>query len=202
MAEVKVLLKGYLMKDSPTGMGSCSTISLIRTKDFTGKDLIMVVDPGTCLSQNLIRDALKAEGLTCDDVTHVGVTHSHMDHFRNIGMFPNAISVNYDGIWTADECVYSNEDDVLQIGEGLKTVKTPGHSYDSITFLVETSESGAGAGADVSVAICGDVFWQKDYPKVEDDPYASDRAELVKSRAKVLEMADAVIPGHGEKYAV
>jgi len=194
MAEVKVLLKGYLMKDSPTGIGSCSTISLIKTKDLEGKDLIMVVDPGTAQSQDLIKNALRAEGLTCDDVTHIGITHSHMDHYRNIGMFVNAISVNYDGIWSTDECVYSNEKKILEIGEGLKTVKTPGHSYDSITFLVSTSEG--------DVAVCGDVFWQKDYPRVEDDPYANDRIALVGSRKDVLEMADFIIPGHGDRYGV
>jgi len=188
MAEVKVLLKGYL------GDGSCSTVSLVRDVLETGEQMVMVVDPGTVKSQNLIVEALKSEGLASEDVTHVGITHGHMDHFRNIGMFGMAKAVDYWGIWSGDDCVSSDKEDMVKISGGVKTVKTPGHSYDSITFLVFTSEG--------EVAICGDVFWKKDYPKVEDDPYASDRAELVKSRTKVLEIADAVIPGHGEKYTI
>lgn len=189
MAEAKVLLNGYLMKDSPSGMGSCSTISLVRDGS-----MVMVIDPGTVVDQKLIVDALLKEGLSVDDVTHVGITHGHVDHNRNNGMFPTAVTLNYDGIWSADECVYSNEEQIVRISDDVQTVKTPGHSYDSITFLVSTPSG--------KVAICGDVFWKKDYPRVEDDPYASDRVELVKSRAKVLEMADAIVPGHGEEFAV
>lgn len=185
MAEVKVLLEGYLMKDSPSGRGSCCTISLIRAGD-----IVMVVDPGTVVDQKLIVDALLKEGLEVSDVTHVGITHGHMDHYRNIGMFADAISVDYDGIWTKDECVYSNKDEVVEIGDGLKTVKTPGHSHDSITFLVETSRG--------LVAVCGDVYWKKDYP--EEDVFARDKGKLNESRVRVLEMADFIVPGHGGEY--
>ncbi len=203
MAEVKVLLSGYLIKDSPSGIGSCSTVSLIKTRGLDGKNIVMVVDPGTVQSQNLIREALKKEGLQVKDVTHVGITHSHMDHFRNIGMFPNAVSVDFWGIWTDDECVYSNENEIIEIGDGLKTVKTPGHSYCSITFLVETSRARAdGEIFDAKVAVCGDVFWKENYPEVEDDSYAGDREKLKLSRKKVLEMADYIIPGHGDEYCV
>jgi glyoxylase-like metal-dependent hydrolase (beta-lactamase superfamily II) len=53
------------------------------------------------------------------------------------------------------------------------------------------------------IAICGDVFWKKDYPKTpEDDPYADDRKTLKKTRKKVLEMADYIIPGHGRIFRV
>lgn len=194
MAEVKVLLKGYLMKESSSGKGSCSTISLISDKDENGGDLIMIVDPGTVTDQNLIVDALKSEGLEISDITHVGITHGHMDHYRNIGMFSNAKSVDYDGIWDGDVCEYSNTQDVVKISDGISAVKTPGHSHDSITFLVLTSRG--------KVAVCGDVFWKKDYPlTAEEDAFARDKKALELSRKKVLEIADFIIPGHGEEYA-
>lgn len=195
MAEVKVLLKGYLMEDSPSGKGSCSTVSLVKDKDFSGKDMIMVIDPGTTLNQGLIADALKKENLKVSDVTHVGITHAHMDHYRNIGMFENAISVDYDGVWDKDECKYSNKEEVVKINENITTIKTSGHTNDSITFLIKTGKG--------LVAVCGDVFWLKDYPlNPEDDEFGSDSEKLRKSREKVLKMANFIIPGHGEMYKV
>lgn len=190
MAEVKVLLKGYLMKESSSGKGSCSTISLIKDKGIEGKDMVMIVDPGTVLAQNLIAEALSAEGLSVLDVTHVGITHGHMDHYRNIGMFSRAKSVDYDGVWDGDVCEYSNKKEIVKISDGIVAIKTPGHSHDSITFLVETSRG--------KVAVCGDVFWKKDYPP--DDVFARDKESLTKSREKVLKMANFIIPGHGEEY--
>ena len=49
-------------------------------------------------------------------------------------------------------------------------------------------------------AICGDVFWKKDFP--ENDPYASDKEKLRDSRKMILELADWVIPGHGKMFKV
>ena len=195
MAEVKVLLKGYLMKDSPSLKGSCSTISLVRGKDLDGNEMVMVVDPGTTVSQDLIIEALKKEGLNVDDVTHVGITHGHMDHYRNISMFKNAINVDHDGIWRKDECEYSSTEEIVKISDDVSTMKTPGHTADSITFLVQTDRG--------VVAVCGDVFWLKDYPlRPEDDEFGSYATELRESREKVLKMADYIIPGHGEEYEV
>lgn len=199
MAEVKVLLKGYLMEDSSFGKGSCSTISLIKDEDLNGEKMIMIVDPGTTKSQDLIQEALKKEGLDVKDVTHVGITHGHMDHYRNIGMFPNAKCVNYDGIWDGDVCEYSNEREEVRLTDNISVLKTPGHSYDSITFLINVEE-GTSKG---KVAVCGDVFWKKDYPLTpSDDSYAENGEFLKLSREKVLKMADFVIPGHGEMYKV
>ncbi|NOX71974.1 MAG: MBL fold metallo-hydrolase [Candidatus Micrarchaeota archaeon] len=179
MAEVKILLKGYVSDE--TGGHSCSTVTLVRN----GK-IRMVIDPGTLPSRNVLVDALKKEGIIPEDVNFVGITHSHMDHYRSIGMFPNASAVDYWGIWKKDvwkECKGNLSDDI-------RIVKTPGHSYDSITFLVKTKND--------IVAICGDVFWKEGYP--QDDPYAQDREKLQESRKYILKTADFIIPGHGEMF--
>ena len=84
----------------------------------------------------------------------------------------------------------------------------------TVDVLIEgyTSDDGKGDGNETTcctmslvktdkgkVAICGDVFWKKGLPKV--DPYADSPKELVKSRAKVLEMADFIVPGHSGMYS-
>lgn len=181
MAEVKILLQGYTSDESEGH--SCSTISLIQDKDLN-----IVVDPGTSSSQEVIKDALNKEGLTIDNIDYVFITHSHMDHYRNIGMFPKSKALDYWGIWDSDTCNDYKE----HFSKDIKIIKTPGHSYDSLTFLVKTDLG--------LIAICGDVFWKKNFP--EKDPYAQDLAELEKSRKKLLEIADYIIPGHGEMFKV
>lgn len=86
-AQVKVLIEGYTNADSKAESGgeekTCPTVSLVRDGD-----LIMVVDPGILESQQILVDALQKQGLGVDDVNMVCITHSHIDHYRNIGMFP------------------------------------------------------------------------------------------------------------------
>jgi len=181
MAEVKVLIEGYASVDS--GGHSCSTIALVKDKN-----LRMIVDPGTLPDQDLIIEKLKEEGLTVNDIDVVFTTHSHMDHYRNIGMFPKAKTLDYWGWWEGD--VWSEAKD--NITEDIKLIKTPGHSSDNVTLLVKTDKG--------NIAICGDVFWKENFP--EDDPYASDKEKLRESRKKVLEIADYIIPGHGKMFKV
>ena len=186
MAEVKILIEGYTIADSVALGGeekTCPTITLVREGD-----IIMVVDPGVLENQKMLIDKLNEEGLSVDDVNVVCITHSHLDHYRNIGMFAVAKSLEYWGLWDRNTV----EDWKEQFTENIRIIKTPGHSYDSITLLVKTNNG--------IVAICGDVFWKEDFPK--DDPYASDKEKLEESRKKILEVADWIIPGHGKMFKV
>ena len=183
MAEVKVLVEGYTTENPGGKERSCCTVSLVRDGD-----IVMVVDPGTLKSQDVLVKALKKEGLKVSDVTHVSVTHTHMDHYRNVGMFADAKTLDNWGIWDHD----SVEDYNPQFTKDIKIIETPGHDSSNITLLVNTSKG--------TIAICGDVFWKKDFPK--SDPYASDKKKLAKSRKLVLEKADFVVPGHAGMYEV
>ena len=182
MAEVKVLIEGYTTADTPEE-NSCSTITLVKDKE-----IIMIVDPGTLKDQKLLIEKLKEESLTIKDINVVCVTHSHMDHYRNIGMFPDAKALDYWGLWYRDKV----EDWNSRFTDNIQIIKTPGHNYDGITLLVKTDKG--------IIAICGDVFWKENLP--EDDPYASDKEKLKESRKKVLEIADYIIPGHGTMFKV
>jgi len=175
-AEVKVLLEGYASAE--TGGRSCSTITLVR--DGTLK---IVCDPGTAASAEVIEKALAKEGLGADDIDVVFITHNHMDHHRFTGLFKRAKALDFYGWWDKDSC---SECDGF-VSESIHLIKTPGHSYDSISLIVETAEGIA--------AICGDVFWKENFPKR--DPYACDLKKLAGSRKKILSIADFVVPGHG-----
>lgn len=185
MAEVKILIEGYATADSVESSEesekTCCTITLIKDKD-----IVMIVDPGVLEDQKILVDELKTEGLNIDDVNIVCITHSHIDHYRNIGMFPRAKTLEYWGLWDKNTV----EDWKEQFTENIRIVKTPGHNYDSITLFVKTDKG--------IIAVCGDVFWKENFPG--NDPYASDKEKLKESRKKILEMADYVIPGHGKMF--
>lgn len=182
MAEVKVLIKGYTSADAEGR--TCSTISLIKDEN-----VVMIIDPGTARSQDVIIEALKKEGVAISDINFVFITHSHIDHYRNIGMFSKAKTLEYFGIWDEDK---DGVDWKEEFTPNIRIIKTPGHNYDGLTLLVKTEKG--------IIAICGDVFWKEDFP--EDDPYASAPEKLKESRKKVLEMADWIIPGHGPMFKV
>jgi glyoxylase-like metal-dependent hydrolase (beta-lactamase superfamily II) len=185
MTEVKILIEGYTTADTAEAgeEKTCPTITLIKDKD-----IVMIVDPGVLEDQKILIDILGKEGLTIDDINIVCITHSHIDHYRNIGMFSRAKTLEYWGLWDKNTV----EDWKEQFTENIQIVKTPGHSYDSITFFVKTDKG--------IIAICGDVFWKENFP--EDDAYASDKEKLQESRKKILEMADWIIPGHGKMFKV
>jgi len=178
-AEVKILLEGYVSTES--GGRSCSTISLVRDGA-----LKIVCDPGTANSAEVIEKALAKERLDADGINVVFITHNHMDHHRFTGLFRKAKILDFYGWWDKDACSECGG----FVSENIHLIKTPGHSHDSVSLIVETAEG--------IVAVCGDVFWKQGFPKR--DPYACDLKKLAASRKKILEIADFVVPGHGETF--
>ena len=186
-AEVKILIQGDTSLDSVAEAASehtRPTITLVRDGDIA-----MVVDPGILGSQQELVDALAVEDLKVGDVDMVCITHSHLDHYRNIGMFPNAKSLDYYGLWDGTTVVTWVEN----LSKNIKVLHTPGHDYTCITIFVTTDDG--------VVAICGDVFWKENYPQDPyEDVYASNPEKLRESRETVVKHADWIIPGHGPMY--
>jgi glyoxylase-like metal-dependent hydrolase (beta-lactamase superfamily II) len=186
-ATVKILVEGRTNADSVAEAGeekTQPTITLVRD----GK-LVIVVDPGILESQQVLIDALAKEKLTVEDVDVVCITHSHLDHYRNVGIFPKSKVLEFFGLWDKNTV----EDWPEQFSTNIQILKTPGDDYTGITLFVTTDEG--------VVAICGDVFWKENYPQdPKDDAYASEPEKLEKSRELILRMADWIIPGHAGMY--
>jgi len=184
MADVKVILTGYTNADKKA-LGQKEetrpTMALIRDHN-----LKILSDPGVLSDQEILIQALAKEKLKINDITHIFITHSHLDHYRNVGMFKKAKIIEYFGIW--DGANVTNRPKKLT--KNIEIVETPGHNSNSITMLVDTDYG--------KVAIVGDLWWSKRGPKV--DPYASDLEKLQKSREKIAEIADLIIPGHGDVF--
>ena len=186
MAEVKVLVEGYTSADTQVEgekERTCATISLIIDGNIK-----MIVDPGILKDTKILINALKKENLDVKDVNYVALTHSHADHFRNIGLFPNAKLLEFFGIWHEDTV----EDWKENFSENIKIIKTPGHSDTGISFIVNTSKG--------KVAVVGDIFWKENFPL--EDPYAESTNELKDSRKKILKLADWIVPGHAGMFKI
>ena len=186
MATLDVLVSGYVRQEKGVEHVA-GTVSPVRTGD-----LVIVADPGIMALPAMLLDPLSSLGLTVDDVTHVFVSHHHIDHTRNIGLFPSAIVVDhgscYDGdVW--DE----HSGDGYRLGADVEVLVTPGHSFECASLAVRTAAFGT--------VVLTHAWWFSDMTPVE-DPLAVDQEQLASSRRRILSIADWVVPGHGSPFAV
>lgn len=135
---------------------------------------------------------LRGHGLSVDQVTHVFVSHHHIDHTRNIGMFRDAVVIDSDSVYTADRWA-GHVGDGYEIADGVTLMLTPGHSAECASMVVRTQDKGT--------VVRTHAWWFSDMTPVV-DPLAADQEALAASRARILGIADLVVPGHGEPFAV
>lgn len=194
MAEVKVLIQGYARGEEDSEFAS-STTTLIKESELN-----IIVDPG--MNRKLLLESLKKENLSQKDINYVILTHYHLDHSLLAGIFENARVMDNEDIYSFDGKIKRHDGKVP--GTDIKIIKTPGHDLFHCSVLVKTKEFG-------QVAIVSDVFWWSDEEEQKtdneslmnhEDPYVKNKEELMKSRKKVLEIADYIIPGHGKMFKV
>jgi len=180
-ATIEILVVGYA--DSPSVAG---TVGLVRDGDR-----VIVVDPGMVRIRSLILDPIERLGLSPDDVTHVFVSHHHLDHTVNIALFPNAEIVDFRTV-RRDDQVNAHQGEGFKLARNTTVWVTPGHSPQDASLIVDTTD---GRHAFTH------LWWRSDRtPEV--DPYSADQAELARNRRRLLDGVDVVIPGHGAPFRV
>ncbi|MQA88593.1 MAG: MBL fold metallo-hydrolase [Streptosporangiales bacterium] len=172
-----VLTAGYV------GRGTASTVGLVRDGD-----VLAIIDPGMVRSRSLILDALRELGYAAEDVTDVVFSHHHPDHTLNAALFPDARFHDHWAIYKDDTWEWRDAEG-YELAPSVRLIRTPGHTAEDITTLVGTSDG---------VAAYTHVWWTSTAP--DEDPYATDQDALRASRARVLAVADIVVPGHGEAF--
>lgn len=179
MAQLDVIFAGYA-----GAQGVAGTVSLVRDGD-----LVAVVDPGMVPSREAILGPLADLGVAPNDVTDVILSHHHPDHTVNIALFPE---VNIHDNWAT----YRNDQwdsraaEGLQLSQGVRLLETPGHTPQDITTLVET-DSGTAALTHL---------WLYEGAPVSGLDVDPDLVE--EHRARVLETAALIVPGHGPMYRI
>ncbi len=180
MTTVHLLHAGY------AGDRVASSVVLVRDGDAT-----IVVDPGMVANRSLILDPLRSLGVAPEAVTHVFLSHHHPDHTLNAALFPNAEVVDFWARYVGDEWL-DHDGDGYRLSPRAALWLTPGHSDQDASLIVE---------ADDGVYAMTHAWWREDRTP-ELDPYAPDQAVLEASRARILAVADVVIPGHGPAFRV
>ncbi len=163
--------------------GVRSTCTLVRDGS-----LVAVIDPGLAPSAAALLDPLRAIGLEPGSVNAVVLSHHHPDHTINAALFPEAAVHDHRAVYRGDDWE-SRDCDGVELSPSVRLLRTPGHSADDLSTLIGTPEG---------VVVATHLWWTAEGPA--DDPYAPDRQVLRRSRERVLELADRIIPGHGEPF--
>jgi N-acyl homoserine lactone hydrolase len=183
MPQVFVLKPGSILRDEFGNiLDARSSVTLIIAKPWK-----MVVDTGQKGEGEQILKGLARFDLQPKDIDFVLNTHSHSDHVANNYLFSHAKILS--------------PNDWEMIATGVLAMHTPGHSFDSISVVVEAEvesfEINAAKQHFRVVVIAGDALptfgnFQKNVPPA----VHVDRDLAVSSMAKIVSIADVVIPGH------
>jgi glyoxylase-like metal-dependent hydrolase (beta-lactamase superfamily II) len=181
-AAVHVLTDGYADM-SPHPWSVASTVTYVRDGDTH-----VIVDPGLIAGPQTLLDPLRDLGVGPGDITDVVFSHHHPDHTVNAALFPAARIHDYMAIYHKDTWL-SRPAEGFELSGSIRLIETPGHTPQDITTLVGTEQG--------TVALTH-LWWFAAGPP--EDPLATDSTALHAGRARVLEMATRIIPGHGAAF--
>lgn len=189
--EVIILKTGYCVRQGRTTRAD-GTITLVRGP------VNIIVDTGSPQDRRHITGGLAKEGLAPDDIDYVVCTHGHSDHAGNNNLFPGATFIVSHDISKGDTYTFHDfkSGAPYMIGEHVEVIATPGHTSQDISVIVEAKDG--------VYAIAGDLFESEEDLENERLWKASSEqpVEQERSRAKVLALADFIVPGHGEAFEV
>jgi glyoxylase-like metal-dependent hydrolase (beta-lactamase superfamily II) len=175
----------------------------------------MIVDPSTKYSRENIVKGLESLGLQPKDIDTVVLTHYHLDHVANFGMFGNAqffihgnelkrlgslagtltLAVLKAVMREFDFSIRDFIDRLKPISElktqsSLKVLETFGHTGGCISLCVSGQKR---------IVISGDALTRMEFAEdftrqMQNEDYAAD--PYYRSFAKVLESGEIFVPGH------
>jgi len=176
-AEFRLLFTGYV------GERVASTVSFLRDGEVR-----VIVDPGMVPKPADILVPLQRLVDSPDRITDVIFSHHHPDHTINAALFPRARVHDFWAIYKGD--VWQDRAaEGFALSPSIRLIETPGHTPQDITTMMATGDG--------TVAFTH-LWWSADGPP--EDPLASDPPALHRNRARVLEVATLIVPGHGAPF--
>jgi glyoxylase-like metal-dependent hydrolase (beta-lactamase superfamily II) len=139
-------------------------------------------------SRTALLGALTERGVAPEAVTDVVFSHHHPDHTVNAAMFPAARIHDFWAVYDGDLWI-SRDAEGAEISPSIRLMATPGHTEQDISTIASTADG---------VYACTHAWWGADGPA--EDPFSSDQAVLARSRARLLDIASVIIPGHGPSF--
>ncbi len=176
-AELQVLFTGYV-RDRVA-----STVSFLRDGDVR-----VIIDPGMVPEPAAILGPLGKVVHSPDEITDVIFSHHHPDHTLNAALFPRARFHDFWAIYRGDSWERRRAEG-FALSPSIRLIETPGHTAQDITTMVSTSDG---------TVVFTHLWWSAEGPP--EDPLASDPPALHRNRARVLETARLIVPGHGAPF--
>jgi len=177
--------KTFLPGAAPDGARKvASTITLVRNGT-----MVLVADPGMTAAGEWPRviEKMRQLGVAPEAVTHVFISHHHPDHNTRVGVFPNAKVVDFWATYQDDH--WQDHPDNYAISPGVTVIRTPGHTDEDASLLVETAQG---------TYLLTHIWWSAEGPEI--DPLGSSQKDLEQHRGALLKRVDWIIPGHGKMY--
>lgn len=165
-----------------------STVTLIKAKKN------VLVDTGMYGEKEFLLKGLKKERLVPKDINILVLTHAHSDHFFYCSLFENAIVYWGGGFKETgkEHPIKMKFDEKLKLCEDVFLLNTPGILQYHASVLVKTDKG--------TVVVAGDaITFERDLDLKIKHPKTWNLEEYDKSRKKILEIADYIIPGHGDR---
>jgi glyoxylase-like metal-dependent hydrolase (beta-lactamase superfamily II) len=186
-ARVVVVREGFVVREGPEIKDASSSVTLVES---AGQRLL--IDTGSPRDCKALRTALEGMEVSVDSVKQLVNTHMHIDHvgcnhiFRSARTYAHALESPPIGTIKIT--------DSLTVLPGVEVIHTPGHTFGSVTVLVEGEKR---------YAVCGDAIptwenYQKHVP-----PFINVNPMLaLKSMDAITSYADVIVPGHGAPFEV
>lgn len=155
----------------------------------------LLVDTGLPSQKELILKSLLSYGISADEIDYVVLTHGHSDHIGNNNLFEKSIFIMDNDVCQGDSYTFHDfSKTCLELFEGVQIMGTPGHTDHDLTVIVRS---------DLGVyAIAGDIFEKKEDLQEPElwQAWSKQPSLQEKQRARILELADFIVPGHGQLY--
>lgn len=184
------LLTGtHAMKETPEGVDIFDHSSAVTLIQSDGKN--MLVDTGSRGKFEQIREKLAGLELQPEDIHYVVLTHFHLDHAYNTPFFPKAHVIGWIHEWKTGATFRFADIESLELIKGVKIIRTLGHAEEHLSVV-------ATRGDGKKVVMAGDAINNKYVTTREIHALCYDKNLYKQSAEKIMEIADIIIPGHGE----
>ncbi|MGQ9588413.1 MAG: MBL fold metallo-hydrolase [Thermoplasmata archaeon] len=184
---VKVVLRGFLLREGDRIVDASSTVTLVEASDQ-----LMLVDSGSPRTGNRLTRALRTMRVSPNSISYIVNTHLHIDHCGCNDLFENArVYAHVLEDPPVGTVRISGETTLLP---GVSLIPSPGHSAGSMSVLVE---------AEKRYAICGDAIPTRANYENHVPPFINIDARLaMMSMDALTAWAEVVIPGHDSQFEV
>ena len=205
----EILVSGNSLEWSGGFLGFAN-LTLVTTSEGT-----LLFDTGHYINRGALVAALAARDMVPGDIDKVFLSHIHFDHADNVDLFPHATiylgRADWEYVrkpakddlfipWGIHEQLSKNKLELLDhdddIGGGVTALKLPGHTPGSMGVQFEHATNGTVVIAGDAIKNLNEVINGRQSNVEHQFPVAASMVEDEASIAKVVRMADRIIPGH------